>query len=236
MGRNWPVLIEEWLRGTLRDPGQHFRPRRRRHCPCCGYEGYFITAKRNIGPDFRCPNCASRPRDRQIALWLEGQGMDLGNRRILHFAPEWPLFRRLNGLPGYVGGDIQKRRNANAVVDITAIGFPDGHFDMLICNHVLEHVPDDRRAMAETYRVLSPGGLALFSVPQSAVHDTWEPPEGMPVAEVERVCGWDHKRLYGLDFGDKLAAVGYRVSSFTANDGQRERHALLDDRIYVAEK
>ena len=78
----------------------------------------------------------------------------------------------------YVGGDILKRRNANAIVDVTDIQFPDGHFSYLICNHVLEHVVDDQKAMRECYRVMKPGAMAIFSVPLSGKEETWEPPYG----------------------------------------------------------
>lgn len=236
MSLNWKVLAEEWLRGTLRDPGQHFRKRIRRYCPCCGYEGYFVTAKRNIGPDFRCPNCSSRPRDRQIAMWLQANNINLSGKNILHFAPEWPLFRQLNGRPGYVGGDIQKRRNANAIVNIENIDFPENHFDIVICNHVLEHVIDDQKAMRETFRVMRPGGFGIFSVPMSKDADTWEPSKGMSVEEVEKICGWDHKRLYGQDFGNKLEQVGFHVKPFNANAEQQSQSAILDETIFIATK
>ena len=71
----------------------------------------------------------------------------------------------LKNHPGYVGGDIQERRKANAVIDITRLEFPDASFDLLVCNHVLEHVPDDRKAMSECWRVLRDNGLAIFSIP-----------------------------------------------------------------------
>ena len=124
-----PTLAEEWARGTLRDPIQHFRARQRRSCPCCGYEGLFVSSGWRGVPDFRCPNCSSRPRDRQIALYFAATGISLRGRKILHFAPEWPLFRQLRREPGYVGGDIIRRRNANARVDITNIAFGLEPFD-----------------------------------------------------------------------------------------------------------
>lgn len=230
------IRAKVWARATLRDPRQHFRQRTRYRCPCCGYEGYFATASKRFQKPFRCPNCESRPRDRQIFLWVERSGLDFTGKSILHFAPEWPLFRKLRREPGYVGGDIQKRRHANAVVDITDIGFPDNHFDFVICNHVLEHVPDDATAMAECFRVLRPGGHALFSVPLSNDPETWEPPDDMPAAEVERICGWDHKRLYGQDFDAKLGKVGFSVERFRCGDEDRKTYCLVGDTIFVSSK
>ena len=236
MGLNLAVFAEEWGRGTLRDPMQHFRARDRKSCPCCGHRGYFVTAGWNGQPDFRCPNCASRPRDRQIALILEQAGIDLTKGRTIHFAPEWPLFRKLKNVPGYVGGDIIDRRNANAKVDITAIGFADESFDFLLCNHVLEHVPDDAKAMSECYRVLKQGGIGIFSVPLSPEPATWNPPPDMPREEVERIVGWDHKLQYGQDFAALLESHGFRVTGCRFPPETRAAHALLDETIFVAVK
>jgi len=230
------VQAKVWARATIRDPRQHFRRRRRHECPCCGYEGYFATANRRLPKPFRCPNCESRPRDRQIWLWLQRQGVDFRGKSVLHFAPEWPLFRKLRREPGYVGGDIRKRRNANAVVDITDIGFPENHFDFLICNHVLEHVPADKKAMAECFRVLKAGGLAVFSVPLLENAKTWEPPEGMPVEEIERICGWDHKRYYGQDFDERLSEAGFSVKRFCCNDEEKDKFCLFEDTIFISKK
>ncbi|MBL8565402.1 MAG: methyltransferase domain-containing protein [Hyphomicrobiaceae bacterium] len=235
--KNWPIFAKEWARSTLRDPMQHFKNRRQRKCPCCGHEGLFVSAKRRVGPEMRCPNCASRPRDRFLSLVLRETGGDLSGKRIMHFAPEWPLFRQLKGEAGYVGGDIIKRRNANAVVDITRIDFPADSFDYLICNHVLEHVPDHLLAMRECARVLRPDGIAFFSVPlDKRRSETWYPPEGMTVAEVEKVCGWDHKRLYGRDFRELLASAGMIVTAIEPRPEWVEPHRLYDEQFFVATK
>ena len=162
---NWPVFAEEWARSTLRDPGQHFRYRQRRLCPCCGFEGLFVSGNWRRNAEKRCPNCSSRPRDRFLALILEDTGCELAEKSILHIAPEWPLFRRLAKYPGYVGGDIINRRNANAKIDITDINAPPASFDYLICNHVLEYVPNHLQAVRECTRVLKDDGLAFFPSP-----------------------------------------------------------------------
>lgn len=206
--RNWPVFVKEWARSSLRDPGQHFERRSKRNCPCCGFEGLFVSAKWHKGPEMRCPNCASRPRDRFLALIFQETGCELNGKQILHFAPEAWLFRKLKDNPYYVGGDIVKRRKANAIVDITNMSSPDDYFDYLICNHVLEHVSDHLKAMRECVRVLRPDGIAFFSVPlDTEKAKTWFPPEGASTAEVNRMCGRDHKRLYGRDFPELLASA-----------------------------
>ena len=155
---------------------------------------------------------------------------------MLHFAPEWPLFRLYRREPGYVGGDLIRRRNANAIVDITRIDFPDDYFDYLLCNHVLEHVPQDRKAMEESFRVMKPGSLGIFTVPLSRRFETWEPPAEMSVAEVERRVGWDHKRLYGLDLCDKLRSVGFEVTTTHSTESENSRHRLFGETLFVVRK
>ncbi len=234
MAMNYPVFFKEHLRAIWRDPQQYTHAAPAHHCPCCGYEGRFTSAKRNGAEHFRCPNCASRPRDRAISLLFKAWGESLNGTDVLHFAPEWPLFRQLRGEPGYVGGDIIRRRNANAIVDITAIDFPSDAFDYVICNHVLEHVPDDSLAMRECARVLRPDGLAVFTVPITDDQPTWYPPTDMSIADVEAICGWDHKRLYGNDFSDLLRAIGFSVVEFRFGVDDRARFRLLDEPVFFA--
>jgi SAM-dependent methyltransferase len=224
----------EWARGSLRDPMQHHERRARRECPCCGFAGIFVSARRNGNREFRCPRCKSRPRDRFLTLLLDRYGLgDLTARRVLHFAPEWPLFNRLRHSPRYVGADIKVRRNANAVLDITAIASPEASFDVLICNHVLEHLPNDTAALAECRRVLAPGGIAFFSVPVDMDRtETWEPPPGMPKAEVERICGWDHKRLYGRDFINRLGNARFSATAVRATRAEMDRYRVLDSDVF----
>jgi len=221
------IQLKVRSRALVRDPKQFFRDRDVCQCSFCGYEGFFMTARRgHVHAAFRCPNCESRPRDRNIALYFKKNSLTLNQKDILHLAPEWPLFRKLKDEPGYVGGDIQDRRNANAIVDITSINFDRNHFDFLICNHVLEHVQDDEKAMKECYRVLKNGGVGIFSVPLSGKAKTWEPPIGMSVPEIEAIVGWDHKRYYGYDFAEKLGQVGFEVEIFKTTKAEARRHGI----------
>jgi len=238
---NIAVFAQEYLRAAIRKPSQFLKRYPARLCTICGYEGRFL----DVGPrpEARCPNCSSKERDRIMGLHLRRNGLDLSDKAVLHFSPERPFFRLWRRNPRYVAGDVKISKVANAVVDITNIQFNDGYFDYLICHHILEHVPEDAKGMSECFRVLKPGGVAFFSVPLDQERaETWEPPPDMPAAEVERICGWDHVRLYGRDFPDKLAKAGFSISeiAFTAEEGERhrltEKHDLALqglDRIFV---
>ncbi len=235
MSLNLGHLAEEWGRGFLRDPGQYFAARKLRHCTVCDYRGRFMT-----GPgrrERRCPNCGSRERDRIIGLHLRRTGLSVAGRRVLHLAPEASFYRQWRGMPGYVAADLARTRTSERRVDITAIDFPDASFDLIICNHVLEHVADDRRGIAELHRVLAPGGTAIVSVPiEPDRQATWTPPPEMPKADIERLCGYGHLRLYGRDFEDLLRGAGFAVAAVVFSPAENDLHRLADEIVHVCRK
>jgi SAM-dependent methyltransferase len=228
-------LLEEWSRGALRDPGQYFAPRQTRTCTVCGFEGKFMS-----GPgrrERRCPNCGSRERDRIIGLFLRRAGLSIAGQRVLHVAPEASFYRMWKKSPGYVAADLARTRTSDRRVDITAIDFPDESFDLIVCNHVLEHVPDDARAISELHRVLDRRGTAIISVPIVAENAaTWTPPADMPTAEVERICGLGHVRLYGMDFEDRLRAGGFTVERILFTPAENAAHQLADEIVHLCRK
>ena len=241
---NFSVFAQEYMRAAVRKPRQFLATRPARTCPVCGFTGRFL----DVGPrpEARCPNCSSKERDRIMGLYLRRNGIEMAGKRILHFSPERPFFRQWKTNPHYVAGDVKISNVANAIVDITKIEFADATFDYLICHHVLEHVPDDAQGMRECFRVLKPGGLAFFSAPLDMTREeTWEPPADMPPAEIERICGWDHVRLYGRDFAAKLASAGFAVEEIAFSAEEAETHRLSEkhalslqglDRIFVCRK
>ncbi len=145
---------------------------------------------------------------------------------MLHVAPEAHIRRQLEPLRGldHLAADLSGV-DAAEEVDITDIRHPDNSFDVICCSHVLEHVPDDRQAMAELHRVLSPSGWAVLLVPITAT----ETVEGGRATDPEtrlRLFGQeDHVRRYGPDFVDRLRDVGFEVEKFVAGDflGREER-------------
>ena len=231
-------FVTEWLRGLKRNPGQIFRKSQSWHCPLCDYHGWFVDLGNRR--DSRCPNCASRERDRIIGLYWRRTQRSFDDASILHFSPEksiWPLLRCH---PGYVSSDVEPHKRAMRILDIRKLDCADESFDYLICNHVLEHVDRDREAMRECFRVLKPGGEALFSVPLDDTRaETWNPPPGTPADEIARICGRLHVRLYGRDFPDLLTAAGFEVSEIEISEEDDARHRLSSagvDRVFVARR
>ena len=141
-----------------------------------------------------------------------------GALSVLHFAPELELQRYLRaGRPAHRSADIDSPL-ADDQVDIVDLPYADASFDVVICLHVLEHIPDDGKAMRELHRVLVPGGQAIVMVPIDHRRETTLEDSSVTTPEDRhRVFGqFDHVRLYGRDFGDRLAAAGFdvRVDAF----------------------
>ena len=195
----------------------------------------------------QCPNCSSLERHR--ALWILMQQLNWYRKgmRILHFAPEqnfWHIFTSLKDIdywpvdldPARYGGRVRKQ------VDITEIPFDDDNFDLIMCTHVLEHIPDDAKAMRELHRVLKPKtGIALLNVPMFNIPATFENPEyNTPELRLKYFGQADHVRKYGLDYPQRLANAGFNVQMFTM-DGIDEkflkRHGLSrNEKIFLCRK
>lgn len=163
---------------------------------------------------FGCPRCGAHDRERHLKLYMEASGIaaELADMRILHFAPEAWLGRWIRSFSpnSYVAGDLYPMSPNVVQIDAEAIQFDTGSFELVIANHVLEHVNDDAKALAEIARVLSPGGYAILQTPYSAIlESTWED-KGIVSAEA-RLHAYgqeDHARLYGRDIFVKFAASG----------------------------
>ena len=188
-----------------------------RECPCCGGRFKRMSRRRLAGFGGICPRCRSHPRHRAITLLL-ARG-ELSGRRLLHFAPEAlfdPVFARLPRAER-VTADLYAP--ADLRLDITDMDLPDGSFDLILCSHVLEHVPDDRAAMAELRRVLAPGGLALLLTPYRPDRATYEDPSiTSPLDRMVAFGQQDHVRIYGADLADRLRGAGFEVEDRTAAD------------------
>ena len=236
--RSWRMmrrLIGAWFH----DRSQFRDGRISRICPICGYRGRFISVGHPPRWDARCLNCGSRERHRLTQLWItEGGGDKLAGKRILHFAPERIWQRMMRGNPLYETADLAQP-GVTHKVDITAIPLPDGGYDVVMAHHVLEHIPDDRRAMSELFRMLRPGGVGIFTVPINPTRqETYENPAiTSPAERWAHFSATDHVRYYGLDFADRLAAAGFDVEIFRMSPEQEVAFGLLrQEWVYIAHK
>src|SRR4051812_36449811 len=182
-------------------------------CPCCG--GRFSRFMPGLSHRATrvCPRCGAQERHRALWLYMR-QRTDLAGRdiSILHWAPEYALQRSLSQLPNafYVSADLGGDEAAQHM-DITDVPFKDDAFALIVCVHVLEHVPDDRRAMREMVRVLRRGGVALLLVPIVLEQPTLEDPAiATPEQRRERYWQADHARLYRGGFRGRPAGGGVR--------------------------
>jgi SAM-dependent methyltransferase len=184
------------------------------YCPLCQASyAKFSPAGSPSRPNARCPVCESLERHR--LLWavidqLQNKETLKTNGRLLHIAPERCLAKNLAKNYEYVSVDMYSSE-VNVKVDITALCFSDECFDSIICNHVLEHVQDDRKALSELFRVLKHGGWGSIQVPVKG-EKTLEDPLVVDPLERERHFGQsDHVRQYGEDFKVRLQAAGFEV-------------------------
>ncbi|HEU0264226.1 MAG TPA: methyltransferase domain-containing protein, partial [Geobacterales bacterium] len=214
----------------------------RAFCPCCGGSfRSFISGGPNLRPNACCPRCGSLERHRLLWLYLQQKtNLFREKLRVLHFAPEKIFQDALRRLPNldYVSADLYSPL-AMVKMDITNITFADDSFDVILCNHVLEHIPDDRRAMAELLRVMKPDGWAILQVPIDMNRaTTYEDPTIVTPEERQRHFGQDdHVRWYGRDYGDRLRESGFtlRIDQF-AHEVPESHGILRDDDIYYCTK
>lgn len=236
LGAAWQ---ETTIKGTsvLHDPLQFQRPAYQRHCPVCQYRGRFWSFGAPPRGDALCPNCFSLERhrlfqlllNRYAAAWLRG-------RCILHFAPEDWVRRRLAAIATYLTADISGH-GVDYQCAIESMPFPNDSVDVIMANHVLEHVDDDERAFREIRRVIKPDGRAILSVP--LIHGwktTYENPNIRAPRDRRAHFGQeDHKRVYGRDFADRLRRAGFAVEVFQVVPADEVRFGLRrGEQMFIA--
>jgi len=213
----------------LRDRHQFAGPKLARACPICLHTGVMIGVGHPPRWDARCAKCGSRERHRLLWLWVTQHGGNrLAGKRILHFAPEKALRRALGGNPQYETADLHQP-GVTHQVDIARLPMQDGSYDAVIANHVLEHVDHDHLALRELFRVLRPGGVALLTVPLNPTRaTTYEDPTITSAAgRNAHFNAPNHRRYYGLDFADRVAAAGFQVETFRLPPPLEVRYGLL---------
>lgn len=200
-----------------------------RLCPVCGKSSRrFRTFGIVPRPDAQCVHCGALERHRLLWYFVQNKVHIFSDpsKRMLHVAPEACFESKIKELLGnnYLTADLSNPET-RVQMDITNINYPDNAFDIIFCNHVLEHVIDDKRAISEMFRVLSDTGCALLLVPITA-DKTFEDPSITDPAERLRLFGQeDHVRKYGPDYADRLQEAGFKVQVITAKDMVNEEEA-----------
>lgn len=161
------------------------------------------------------PSTLSLERHRLLWLYLKNE-TKLFNAplKLLHFAPEQAFYKRFRKMKNleYTTTDLNSPL-ADVKADICNLPFEDNSFDFILCNHVLEHIPDDTKAMKELYRILKKGGTAILQIPQDLSREhTFEDNSITSRKERAKIFGqYDHVRVYGRDYFDKLRSIGFKV-------------------------
>lgn len=215
-------------------------------CPVCGstfrkFLPYGVSSRPNV----LCPACLSLERHRLIWLYLEKQSDFMTKpRKLLHVAPEQCFYNRFKQYKHieYITVDLESPI-ADYHFDLHEIPFEENSFDMILCNHVLEHVADDRKVISEFQRVLRPGGFAILQVPlESHRESTFEDPSITDPRQREKFFGQkDHVRVYGRDYPERLRECGFIVEERLVSDGfsieMINRYRLApDETLYIASK
>lgn len=215
-------------------------------CRCCGGRfRKFLSFGAPPRPDVQCPMCRSLERHRLMWLYLEEKtNIYKDSLKVLHVAPEIFLTDKLISKDNieYLSGDLFSP-TVMVKMDITDIQYSDNTFDVILCSHVLEHVPEDKKAMSEIYRVLKPGGWAILQVPIDFNNEeTYEDSSiNTPEGRLRAFGQDDHVRMYGMDYPKKLSDAGFdvKVDEFVKELGQDiiERYRLdIKEDIYYCKK
>jgi glycosyltransferase involved in cell wall biosynthesis/SAM-dependent methyltransferase len=210
-GAKTPGRLEDIRRAWQADPSGHY-------CPVCGnvspafISGGVVKKRHNA----KCPRCGAFERHRLFWLYYVN---DLSPRlptrlkQLLHVAPEEHIGQLLHSADdiNYLSGDLFMP-NVMVRLDLIAIDFPDNRFDVIVCSHILEHIPDDAKAMREMFRVTRPGGFVLVMVPLYGERTYEDSSIITPEGRLQHFGQDDHVRKYGEDIEQRLTAAGFEVT------------------------
>ena len=210
-----------------------------RHCPICSYHGRFTPFGVPPRLDAQCAGCGSLERHRQFALCHFDTGLLHSEAKVLHFAPEAQLRKFIKSrVATYETAELSDSFTVTHYVDIEDTGLPDAAYDLIVCNHVLEHV-DDAKALSEFLRILKPGGVAIVSFPIcEGWEKTYENPEitTRPLRKLHFGQG-DHIRLFGRDVRARIREAGFDLTEYTAVEPDVLTYGLMrGETLFVAKK
>jgi len=226
----------------LKRTHESLKPFAQRRCNMCGFEGWFDRFGRPPRIDAKCPKCKSLERHRQLHMVLETEDLPLdvkdSNQRVLHFAAESIFQEKFRQrYKNYTTADLFQ--TADKTLNLEDIDEPDGSYDIVIANHVLEHV-DDAKASKELCRVLAPGGIFICMVP---IIEGWDSSYEMSGIDTEEgrwlhFGQYDHIRYYGKDFRQRIMEGGFsRLHEFTAEGQDVIDYGLMrGEKVFIFEK
>ena len=182
------------------------------------YRKFLPYGYQKIRKNVLAPGTFSLERHRLFWIYLKNETdfFSATKKKVLHFAPEqafYDQFKKIKKL-NYTTTDLFSPL-ADVKADICNLPFKDNEFDYIFCNHVLEHIPDDNKAMSELFRVLAPNGIGIFQIPQDLSREfTFEDDSVTDPKERAKIFGqYDHVRVYGRDYFDKLREIGFNVTA-----------------------
>ncbi len=221
-----------------------------KECPICGVHrrrflpyGYYAKLRENA----LCPSCLSLERHRLLWLYLSRETNLLAELpSLLHIAPEVCIMRPLRkaykgSTAKYKTADLESPL-ADLHFDVQQIPLSDNSFEVVLCNHIMEHIPDDKLAMRELYRILKPGGWGVILSPVEQDREyTYEDDEITDPKERAKIFGqYDHRRIYGRDYIERLKEAGFTVDAidYIQNFTPKEKrlYAISNEVIYVVKK
>ena len=182
---------------------------------------------KNIRKNALCPGTLSLERHRLLWLFLERNTTFFNDKlKVLHFAPEQPFYKKFKSIKNwnYITCDLNSPL-ADIKADICKLPFKKFEFDLIICNHVLEHIDNDFMAMEEIYRVLKKNGIGILQVPiDESLSVTFEDKTIIDPKKKSELFGqYDHVRKYGKDFYDRLKSVGFKVKKIDVQKNLSEK-------------
>ena len=182
------------------------------------YRKFLPYGYQKIRKNVLAPGTFSLERHRLFWIYLKNETdfFSATKKKVLHFAPEQAFYNQFKKIKklNYTTTDLFSPL-ADIKADICNLPFKDNQFDYIFCNHVLEHIPDDNKAMSELFRVLAPNGIGIFQIPQDLSREfTFEDDSVTDPKERAIIFGqYDHVRVYGRDYFDKLREIGFNVTA-----------------------
>jgi len=227
------IVKRDITRAKLRIEEKFIKDNAKYYCPCCNTKlskftqiNFEKSAKRfdvnrykNIEQDVICPYCYSLPRHRILVSYLNNHIAEIKNYKILHFAQEESIriWMNRNNIK-YVSADI--KNTADIKLDIENTGLESDSVDMIICNHVLEHVNDYKKALNELKRIIKPNGKIIISFPVDCNYDNVYEDNTITDRQgrVKAFGQYDHLRIFGRNSKQMLQNFGFEVIEIKGED------------------